>query len=183
MAAKDTAIGTTNSTGILSELLQTIVNYSFGSIGIAILVATVAGVALGFSKRVVFYTDYNDLGLAAAMCALPALILFIGVSLVPQSVALGIAGVVFIGLLVKTAMTTYQSNERSIWKTILVLIAKLVMSFLFVFHLLGALTAKTRRKRGGSWFVLVILTPLLIALVKEQKGIFSITSTGRVRMR
>lgn len=82
MAANDTAIGTTNSTGIMSELLQTVVDYSFGLIGIAILVATVAGVALGFSKRVVFYTDYNDLGLAAAMYALPALILFIRVSLV-----------------------------------------------------------------------------------------------------
>ena len=172
-----------NNAGALSEIFQLIESYAFGTVGTLFLVVTVVGIVLGFSKRAVFYTDYNDLGVSAGMFALPALIIFAAGSFVPQTVAIWIAGIVLVGLLVKVSLTTYRSNNGSIWKTIVIVIAKTFMSFLFVFHLVTALTAKKRSERGGGWFVLVILTPLLIALVNEKKGVFSISSTGRLQTR
>ena len=151
-------------------------------VGLPLLLTTIVGIVLAFMKKVVFYADFNDLALSAGMFALPALTYVAGLFFqVPETICLYVAGAVFLGLFAKTVLTTWRGNDGSLWKTPLVLVGKVAMSFLFIAHLYQSFTGKTRSKRGGGWFVLAILTPLMLALVADHRGIFSITSTGRVR--
>ena len=133
--------------------------------------AIILSVALAIMKRVVFYADYRDLGLSAAMFGLPALVLVVGIFWLGnagQSLFYA-AAVVFVPLFVMVTVTTWKAN-RSVWKTVIVMIGKTTLSFLYVVHLFDALTAKNRSKRGLSWFVLAILTPLMFALVADRSG-------------
>ena len=138
---------------------------------ISILGAVMLSVTLAFLGKVVFYADYNDLSICAAMFGLPALIIVLGLFWMGNSSELifVLAAVVFLPLFFLVALTTWRSN-RSIWKTVIVMIGKTTLSFLYVFHLFDALTAKNRSRRGISWFVLAILTPLIYALVADKQG-------------
>ena len=153
----------------------------YGIAGGTILVVTVAGIVMSFTKEAVFYADFNDLALSAGMFALPALVLVAGSLLAPMEVLVYVAGAVFVGLFLKVALTTWKSNDGSWWKTPLLLVGKTTMSFIFIFYLYQAFTAKTRSKRGQGWFVVAILTPLTLALVAEHRGLFAVTPTGRIR--
>ena len=167
----------------MDQVIQFVQTNVYGILGVILLVSTVASIALAFAKTVVFYADYNDLALSAAMCAFPAVIIVVSAMFVPHVAALYVAGVVFVGLLIKTAHTTFRSNNNSVMKTALLLVGKTVMSFLYVAHLYQALAGKKRTDRGKGWFVLAILTPLLIALVHERTGRFAITPSGRLQAR
>lgn len=137
------------------------------------------GVVLAFTKRAVFYADFNDLALTAAMFALPALVLAAGSLFTPFS-------------LLVTSRARCSSACSSRWRSrpggrmaarsgrprprgregrTVVPVHRIAVS---------AFTAKTRSKRGQGWFV-AILTPLLLALVAEHRGLFAITPTARVR--
>lgn len=56
----------------------------------------------------------------------------------------------------------------------------MALSFLFVFYLYWSLASKTRSERGKAAFVLVILTPIMLALVREHKGVYAISKSGRL---
>ena len=115
------------------------------------------------------------------MFALPALVLVAGSFFAPLEILVYVAGAVFVALFVKMAVTTWKSNGGSLWKTPLLLVGKAVLSFIFIAYLYQAFTAKTRSKRGQGWFVVAIVTPLMLALVAEHKGLFAVTPTGRIR--
>ena len=153
----------------------------FGIVGGTILVLTIVGITMSFLKRAVFYADFNDLALTAGMFALPALVMVAGSMLAPGEYIIYIAGAVFAGLLLKVIVTTWKSNEGSFWKTPLLIVGKVAMSFIFIAYLYQAFTRKTRSGRGQGWFVVAIVTPLMIALVSEHRGLFAISSTGRIR--
>lgn len=136
-----------------------------------LLGAVILSVALAFMGRVVFYANYRDLGLSAAMFGLPALVVALGLFWLgaPGDVLFYMAAVVFVPLFVMVTVTTWKAN-RSLWKTAIVMVGKTTLSFLYVVHLFDALTAKNRSKRGMSWFILAILTPLMFALVADRSG-------------
>ena len=165
-----------------NQLIQYIQANILAVVGLPLLLTTIVGIVLAFMKKVVFYTDFNDLALTAGMFALPALAYIAGLFFqVPEQICLYVAGAVFAGLLIKVVLTTWKSNGGSLWKTPLVLVGKVAMSFLFIANLFQSFTGKTRSKRGAGMFVLLLMTPLTLALVADHRGIFSITSTGRVR--
>ena len=165
----------------------TYINANTGtSIAIAALVITALGVALGLMNKVIFYNDYNDLGVSAATIAIPALILASTFIFYKDQETIAtiflVAATAFIGFFIVMAYKTFMANNMSVVVTLILIVAKLVMSFIFVLHLFNALTAKKRATRGQSWFVLAILTPLLLALVHTKEGSFRLTATGRPRM-
>lgn len=138
---------------------------------IFVLGAVMLSITLAFLGKVVFYADYNDLSICAAMFGLPALIIVLSMfwtGTISEGILI-LAAVVFVPLFFVATLTTWRSN-RSIWKTVIVMFGKTTLSFLYIFHLFDALTAKNRSKRGISWFVLAILTPLMYALVADKQG-------------
>ena len=166
----------------MDQIILYIQTNAYGIVGLTLLSATVSSIALAFAKKVVFYADYDDLAISAAMCALPAVLVVIAAMFVQHVAAFYLAGLVFVGLLIKVAHTTFRANSNSIWKTVLLLVGKLVMSFLYVAFLYKALAGEKRTDRGKGWFFLVILTPLLIALVHKRTGRFAIGRSGRLQV-
>ena len=153
----------------------------------AIFAVVLLGVILAFLKKAVFYQNFNDLAWSAGMCAIPALVLVIGATMFGQSnsvlqsnPALYVVGGLFVLLFIKTAVTTYKSNSGSLVLTPILMVGKTALSFLFIFYLYWSMTAKTRSERGKGMFVVVILTPIMLALVKEHKGLYAITKSGRM---
>ncbi len=134
---------------------------------------------MSLAKKSVFYADFNDLGVSLGMFALPGLILFVGMNFDLNDAPRYIAGAVFAALFLKSGITTYKTNNGSIWKTAVLMVGKVALSFLYLAYLLEAFTAKKRSDRGRAWFVVVILTPLMLALTKNRKGLFPIPSMGR----
>ena len=116
------------------------------------------------------------------MFGLPALVVALGFFWlsVPGEGLFYTAAIVFVPLFVMVTVTTWKAN-RSVWKTAIVMIGKTTLSFLYVVHLFDALTAKNRSKRGLSWFILAILTPLLFALVADRSGKAPSLPRGRMR--
>ena len=154
-----------------------------------VLAVVLLGVVLAFARKAVFYANFNDLAWSAGMVAIPALVL-VGVAPFVSGSGEGdaqvptwllyAAGGLFVLLFVKTAITTYKSNNGSILLTPVLLVGKLFLSFMFVFYLYWSMTAKTRSERGKGMFVLVILTPIMLALVREHKGVYAISKSGRL---
>ena len=146
------------------------------------LLGTIAGVLMALTKRAIFYADYKDLKLCALMTGGPAVILAISskwLLVYPRPILL-VTGLLFIALLGKVAVETWRAN-RSVFKLVIILIAKITLSFLYVVHFFDALTAEKRSKRGVSWFILLLLLPLVYALVHDKSGAKVRLPSGRGR--
>ena len=165
----------------IDQITQFVQTNTLGIVGVSILLATVLGVAMSLAKKSVFYADFNDLAVSMGMCALPALVLMVGLSFGQGDAPRYIAGAIFVGLFLKSVVRTYKTNNGSIWKTAVLMVGKVTLSFLYIVYLLEALTAKKRSDRGKAWFVLAILTPLMLALTENHKGLFRIMPMGRMR--
>ncbi len=140
-----------------------------------IILCTVAGsvilsLILTFMGKVVFYNDFKDLGLSAALCLLPLFIIYAGVFFLGD-LSIDIAVVTFVLLLIPSAYNTWRAN-KSVWKTVIVLISKTALSFVYAFYLLELIFPKKGGKRSlAPAIVLAILTPLLFALVHDKSKI------------
>ncbi len=147
---------------------------------IIILIITIIGVLLGVSKKAVYFSNYNDLGLSAAVFAAPATIFLVTAQFgIAPDLVLIVVVILFFGLLLTVLFRTWKANNKSIIKTFIIGISKLVMSFLYVFYLYQAFTGDKAKTRRTSWFTLAIFTPLLIALVQDKTGSFKLNSRGR----
>lgn len=159
--------------------------YAHANLPLVIIVAMIAlvifMVTLGFTRHIVFYKNYNDLGISAGAIALPTFIGFGPGLMLPPKITLWTCLAVFALMLVIMIAKTFMANNKSLIKTIFLIPAKLTMSFLFVFYLYDAFTNKKRSGRGEAMFNVVVLTPLMLALVKERTGIFRISRSGRPR--
>lgn len=165
----------------MDAVLAFIQNYISGSIGTILLVLTILGIVLAYKKVVVFYADFNDLAISAATFAVPAIIIVIAIALTLPGITYSIAILLFLVLFIWTTYKTLKSNAWSIWKSIIVLAGKILVSFVFVLFLYQAYTAKTRSARGQGWFVLIVLTPIMLTLVDKHTGLFALSSAGRLR--
>lgn len=156
----------------------------FEYVVISILAVAVLGVALGLTKKAVFYNDYNDLGLSLGTLAFPSVIVLVLLQFGLYGVLTwGIAATVFTIMFGVMVRRTYVANRGKLWVVPVLLMSKLVLSVLYVAHLADLTMGKNRRTRGKGWFVVIVLTPLLLALVHTQEGRFYLTSAGRPRIR
>lgn len=142
------------------------------------------GLFLGFTKQATFYEDFNDLGLSAIAFAGPVVVSIVLLQLgLNSTVTLVLSVSLLLVLSYYSAKTTFRSNsDKPLHTTIILVISKLFMSFLYIFYLYQAMTDKDRGARRKAWFVLVVLTPVLLLLVKNHEGRFTITSSGRPRI-
>lgn len=142
------------------------------------------GIFLGLTKRVIFYNDYNDLGVSLATLGIPACMAlgFTQFGLLTKWTGSLIAAVFFL-LFTFVLFKTWQANDRKILTTFVVGISKLVLSLLYVVYLAQLTMGKQRQKRGIGLFILAFLTPLLLALVHCTEGSFRLTLRGRPTFR
>lgn len=133
----------------------------------------------GDNRTVIIFRDYNDLGLTFLIPASVYLIFMLFTSLggnqkLALLLALGVGFLLF-GILAKN---TYIDNNRSMLRTILVIMTKLPLGILWFLNFITMLnpsgkTATERRKnRGGALIILAILTPILGMLVVNKEGSF-----------
>lgn len=166
-------------------ILESWLQYAQDNLPLVIIVAMIAlvifMVAMGFTRHIVFYQNYNDLGVSAGTIALPTFIGFGPGLMLPPKVTLWTCLAVFVLMLIIMIVKTFMANNKSLIKTIFLIPAKLTMSFLFVFYLYDALTNKKRSGRGEAMFNVIVLTPLMLALVKERTGLFRLSRSGRPR--
>lgn len=147
---------------------------------IIIILLTMLGIFLGVTKRVVFYADYNDLGLSLSIFAVPLVSLIIlkyvavfnfKILIIPLLLAAGLICILI--------YNTWKSNNKKILPVLIIMPSKLILSFLYIIYLYSAFTEKGRRARGQSFFVITVLTPLLLALVQAERGRFNLTRFRR----
>ena len=135
------------------------------------LAVTVIGCTLGLRERAVIFRNYDDLGLVFLAVA-P---LFIGFITLIQWILIP-ALVASIGLVTWLTWRTWQDNG-SVWKVLIALPTKLVLSVLFIAFVWDLLspsgkTQLTRSKqRGTAAAVLAVITPLIYRLVKDKTGV------------
>lgn len=156
----------------------------------AYLLVAVVTVVLGLKRYVVVYHDYTDVALCVALIYLPISISFMSMFLqgmglytvvhgefaltpvgwVVAGTFLAIAGWVLIG--------TWNDN-RSIWRTLLAYPTKLLLGIIWGLSVLesiapsGKSMAARARNRQGALATLFITTPIMIQLVRHQKGLMS----------
>lgn len=136
------------------------------------LTVTVIGCTLGLRERAVIFRNYDDLGLVF-LAVVP---LFIGfITLIPW--ILFPAVLVSAALIIWLTWRTWQDNG-SVWKLLVTLPTKLVLSVLFIAYLWDLLSpsGKTQldraKQRGTAAAVLAVITPLIYRLVKDKTGVF-----------
>lgn len=133
----------------------------------------------GDNRTVIIFRDYNDLGLTFLIPASVYLIFVLFVSFggnqqLALLLALGV-GLILFGILAKN---TYIDNNKSMLRTILVIMTKMPLGILWFLNFITMLnpngkTASERRKsRGGALIILAILTPILGMLVVNKEGSF-----------
>jgi len=162
------------------EVIQDIINNVPQIIGVALLIVTIIGIILGLTKKAIYFNDYNDLGVSAAVFATPFVVGLISLQFgLNPTMTLSISTILFLTLFCLTLYKTWKANEGMLLITIIVSISKLIMSFLYIFHLYMALTGKQRTARGKAWFILAVFTPILLGLVHTKEGSFRLSRTGR----
>ena len=135
------------------------------------LAVTVIGCTLGIKERAVIFRNYDDLGLVFLAVA-P---LFIGFITLIQWILIP-AMVASTGLVVWLTWRTWQDNG-SVWKVLVALPTKLVLSVLFIAFVWDLLSpsGKTQlaraKQRGTAAVVLAVITPLIYRLVKVKTGV------------
>lgn len=146
-----------------------------------IILYTVAGsvilsLVLTSMGKVVFYNNFNDLGLSAALCFIPLLTIYAEARYL-GSFSLTLAGIVFALLLIPSVYNTWSAN-KSIWKTVLVVISKTALSFIFAICVISWIIPNKEGKRSlSSMIVAIVLAPILIALVNDKSSIKSLIPT------
>lgn len=136
------------------------------------LTATIIGTCMAFMGKAVFYNDYNDLGGSLATIALPALLFPISM-MMPQWFAMTMILVVFVGLFAAMVWRTYKANNGNPLITPILVLAKMTLSILYIVHFFAAFNAKEASGRRQGWFVVAIMTPLLVKLVHTRDGSFT----------
>jgi hypothetical protein len=132
---------------------------------------TVIGCTLGLKERAVIFRNYDDLGLVF-LAVVPLFIGFISLIqwiLIPAMVA-------SIALVTWLTWRTWQDNG-CVWKVLVVLPTKLVLSVLFIAFVWDLLSpsGKTQlaraKTRGIAVAILAVITPLIYRLVKDKTGV------------
>lgn len=137
-----------------------------------VLAVTIMGCVLGLKERMVIFRNYDDLGLVFLVVA-PLCIGFI--TQIPWILIPAI--VIGAGLCVWLTWRTWQDNG-SVWKVLIALPTKLVLSVLFIAFVWELLSpsGKTQmaraKQRGTAAAILAVITPVIYRLVRDKVGVW-----------
>lgn len=140
---------------------------------IILILPIILGVILGWQKKIVIYSDFDDLFFVFCMFLLPIGILYLitFLALYKETIIhLGIF-IEFI-LLISTCVKAFKNNN--ILGAILSIYTKLPLGFLFVFHLISILDKNKNIDKNRGLFdaiSLFMLTPLILKLVHNKTGV------------
>lgn len=132
---------------------------------------------VGENRTIVIFRDYNDLGLTFLIPVSSYLVFILFSSLGGDPKYGGIMALIIMlilfGILVRN---TYEDNHGSLIYTILAIIVKLPLAFIWVLNFMAMLnpsgkTQKQRRKnRNSAMLLLAFLTPIIGMLVVKKEG-------------
>ena len=146
----------------------------------AIIIVAIIGIILGLTKKITVFRDFNDLALVFFLIASPFFLVQIFRFFSDETVR-KILLYFFVALEVLIFLTivfrTFQDNSNPVFSMIALLI-KIPLSVLFIINVLDFINPPSKspqsnnvRRRALTW--LLFLTPLIIALVRDKKGIFN----------
>ena len=146
----------------------------------AILIVAIIGIILGLTKKITVFRDFNDLALVFVFISSPVFLVQI-LRFFSDEMVIKILVYFFVALEVLILLTivfrTFQDNSNPVF-SIIALLIKIPLSFLFITNFLDFIIPPSKssqnikvRKRALNW--LLFLTPLIIALVRDKKGIFN----------
>ncbi len=132
---------------------------------------------VGENRTIVIFRDYNDLGLTFLIPVSAFLIVMLFTSFggnpqVGMLLALVVVAILF-GIL---ARNTYEDNHGSFLYTILAVLTKIPLAFIWVINFIamlnpGGKTQRERRKnRNSAMLILAFLTPIIGMLVVKKEG-------------
>ena len=131
----------------------------------------------GDDRTIIIFRDYNDLGLTFLVPVSGFLIYFFFVSFggnIGAGMWLGfIVALIFFGILVRN---TYEDNQGSFLYTLLAILTKVPLAFMWVINFVTMLnpsgkTQRERRKnRNSAMVILAFLTPIIGMLVANKEG-------------
>lgn len=144
---------------------------------ILLIVPLIFGIILGLKNKIVVFRNYDDLWIVFLSIIIPFVFFFVYAAL-PSRIVIISGCITEILLLVNILYRTFEDNDRNILKTILALYTKLPLSFLFIFQFVSYLEniSKPAYKRSNGLVNIIsilCLTPLILKLVKNKKGLFN----------
>lgn len=134
--------------------------------------SVLVSVVLSLTKKAVFYQNYNDMLLSLSVIAIPVMMIFLISSLasfLPDLLKIILIIIPSILIFVMVVISTYQSNNKNLILTVILVISKLTLSVLYILYLVQLMMGKNRNERGLAALILIFLTPLMIALVADRE--------------
>jgi len=156
---------------------------------IAVFILIIIGIILGSreNRKIVVFKNYDDLGLTFLIPTSYALVLLVcptglsalnvnheNVGPITDIIGMIVSSLIFL----KVLIVTFKANN-SIPKTLLALLVKIPLSFLWVFALIelikpsGETQPQKRDSRQTALLIFTLLTPIISALVVDKNGFFS----------
>jgi hypothetical protein len=163
-------------------------DYVFITSLLLFLAVVVCGVVMGLKKKATIYRNYTDLFIVFLASLAPVGFYYLGMlAASPEQKSAG-QFVVYLfvaveaGLLLWIFWRTLQDNGN-FFLALLAFLTKVPLAVLFIFNLIAfiAPTGKTASDRASSrrvgLIVLMLVAPLVLALVREQEGLFNLKRT------
>lgn len=142
--------------------------------GLIVLAGIVSG--FGENRKIIVFSNYDDLGLTFLIPASYFLIQILTTYLGGSSFAGTIVGsVVALYLFALLTRNTYASNGQDIGRTVLALATKIPLAVVWVLALMQVLNpsgkgSQRTANRGQALIVLAVLTPIVGGLVVDKTG-------------
>jgi len=153
------------------------ISFKVGLLIVSFLV--LSGLFLGITDSAVFYMDDTDVYLTFTPFILIVISFLLAMFTWSWMGYIGV-GVSFITVIF-IFYRSYVFNKRKVFKSLATAVAKLVLSFLYVINIIGALspsgknTSEKRYARSSSFVWLAFLTPLLYKLVNGERVTAKVT--------
>ncbi len=151
------------------------------------LCVVILGAALGITRKIVVFENYNDLFLTFATALIPTLLYsFSFASGLPIDGPIAmVAWALSAAALLYVIYCTFKSNS-GIFSAVLALITKLPLGIFFIFMLLDFITpsgksaANRAESRRTGFIALLLLSPVIYKLVETHEGFINLKRyTGR----
>jgi len=151
----------------------------YQTIMIIFTIIIIIGVFNGFgeNRKIIVYSDYDDLGLTFLVSASFFLIIYTFTSFgFNQTIGIVIASIISLIIAIKVVANTYEDNNQDSGKTFLALMTKFPLAIIWILNIISVLdpggrTLSQRRKnRATALVILTFLTPIVTGLVVNKNG-------------
>jgi len=152
---------------------------------IGFLAVVVVGVGMGLKEKAIIYRDYNDLFIVFLTSLTPVVFFYLGAAASSSEkkseneFVLYLFLAVMAGLLIWIFGRTWKDNGN-FFLALLAFFTKVPMAVIFIFSLIAFITptGKTASDRASmrrtGLVVVLLVAPLVLALVKDQNGVFNL---------